>query len=363
MGDAGTTSAVYAARPRIRLENQAEPILTQGMFSFLVEETTAGLYRCEANFGNWGTRDRDVGFLYLDRQVFDFGKAFAVVAGDAQTEAVIFDGRIAGLEAHYLQTHTPQLTVLAEDRFQDLRMTRRTRTFEDASDRDVIEQIAAENGLSPDIDLDGPTYRVLAQVNQSDLAFIRERARAVDGEVWVDGATLFAQARRRRDKGTVRLTYGRGLQSFSVTADLATQRTSLSVSGWDVDSKEGVEFEATEAAIRSELNGFESGTGILQNAFGKRVERIVHMVPFNQDEARYFAEAHYRRMARGFVRGHGVAEGDGRIRVGTRIEIQGVGGLFGQAYYVTDVRHTFDMVQGFLTQFTVERPGLAPGRI
>ena len=77
--------------------------------------------------------------------------------------------------------------MLAEDRFQDLRMVRRSRTFEDVSDRDVIEQIAGEHGLTTDVDLDGPTYRVLAQVNQSDLAFLRERARAVDAELWLDG--------------------------------------------------------------------------------------------------------------------------------------------------------------------------------
>jgi phage protein D len=248
--------------------------------------------------------------------------------------------------------------VLAEDRLQDLRMTRRTRTFEDVSDRDVIDQIAAAQSLRTEVDIDGPTYPVLAQVNQSDLAFLRERAQAIDAEVWVAGDTLFAQARGRRNLGEVSLVFGGGLKELSVLADVAQQRTSLSVNGWDVETKESVSFAAEEAAIRSELNGFESGSAVLQRAFGNRVESVVHQVPFSQDEARCFAEAHFRKMARRFVTGRAVAEGDGRIRVGTHVEITNVGPLFEGAYYVTEVRHTYDGQKGFRTHFCIERPGL-----
>src|ERR1041385_4891832 len=103
-----------------------------------------------------------------------------------------------GLEAAFPEGQSPEITVLAEDRFQDLRMNRRTRSFSDVSDSDVINQIATDHGLSPSVDLNGPTYKVLAQVNQSDLAFIRERARAIDGEVWMDANTLNAKSHSGR---------------------------------------------------------------------------------------------------------------------------------------------------------------------
>src|SRR5258705_8493580 len=41
----------------------------------------------------------------------------------------LFEGRIMALEGQFPEGRQPQLVVLAEDRFQDLRMTRRTRTF------------------------------------------------------------------------------------------------------------------------------------------------------------------------------------------------------------------------------------------
>lgn len=358
MPDPGTTSAFYAAQPSVQLDGADAPQLSNGLLSLVVEETTAGLYCCEATLGNWGNHQGTVGYLYFDRQVLDFGKRFAVRAGDGEAAAILFDGRITGLEAQFPQNRPPQMVVLAEDRFQDLRMTRRTRSFEDASDSDVVSQIAAQHGLQSDLDMSGPTHKVLTQLNQSDLAFIRERAMSVDAEVWLEGSTLRAKKRANRHAGDVRLTYGQGLQEISLRADLAGQCTSLLVSGWDVSAKEGVEHEAAEEAIRPELNGHDSGASLLQQALGRRVERVVHLTPQNPSEARALAEGEFRRQARRFVTGRGVAEGDGRIRVGAKLELQGLGPLFNGPFFVAEVRHVFDRRTGFRTLFVVERPGL-----
>jgi phage protein D len=358
MGDLGTTSIFYSAKPSVSLENQVDPGLTDGLLNLLVEETTAGLFRCEATFGNWGSVNSGTGYIYFDRRILDFGKILTINSGDGETQAQIFKGYITGIEAHYPKTRPPEIVILAEDRFQDLRMTRRSRSFENISDRDVIQQVASEHGLRSEIDVDGPAYDLLVQVNQSDLAFLRERAVSIDAEIWIEGDTIHAQARSRRNAGRVTLTYGQGLIEFSVLADLAKQRTSLIVSGWDVESKEGIEHEALESAIRGELNTYQSGSSLLQNAFGQRKERLVHLVPHTLQEARFLSESHYRMMARRFLTGFGVAEGDGNIKVGASIELNGLGELFDGEYYICEARHTFDQQNGYRTHFGVERPGL-----
>jgi phage protein D len=357
VGDAGTASAFYAVRPTVEVGGRAEAGLAADLVSLLVEETTEGLYRCEATFANWGPRGTDADFLYFDRDVLDFGSAFAVSAGSGEAAGRLFEGRIYGLEARYPVDAPPEITVLAEDRFQDLRMTRRTRTFEDVSDRDVFEQIAGDHDLERSLDLPGPTHRVLAQLNQSDLAFLRERARAVGAEVWIEGRTLHAGPRPGRGGEAVTLSLGQGLQAFSVLADLANQRTAVTVGGWDVETKEGIAAEATETAVRSELNGSRSGAALLGQAFGARAERVVHMVPFSEEEARAVAESHFRATARRFVTGRGEAEGDARLRVGATVELRGLGPLFEGRYTLTEVRHTIGG-DGFRTSFTVERPGV-----
>lgn len=358
MGNLGSTSSFYAGRPSITLDGRDRPGLSSGLLSLLVEETTAGLFRCEARFGNWGGNNGDVDFVYFDRRVLDFGKTIVVEAGEGDTAGRIFEGQITGLEAHYPQKRPPEILVLAEDRLQDLRMTRRTRSFEEVSDSDVMRRIASDHSLRPDFDLDGPTYPIVVQLNQSDLAFLRERARAINAEVWVEADTLRAVVRSRRDAGSITLSYGQGLLEFSVLADLTRQRSSLFVSGWDVAGKERIEHEATENVIRNELNGGQSGSAVLQSAFGSRAERIVHLVPLSLQETRSQAEAHYQLMARRFLTGQGIAVGDARIRVGSRVNLQGLGALFNGEFYVCEVRHTFEGEQGYRTYFRVERPAL-----
>lgn len=354
MPTAADETRFKAARPTINVAGTDEDPLKQGLLELLVVETTAGLYRCEARFGNWGKVGAGMDFLYLDRRKLDFGKALVIKIGNDP----IFEGKITAIEAHYLEGAAPEITVLAEDRLQDLRMTRRTRTFEQASDADVISQIASEHSLTADVSVSGPTHEILAQLNQSDLAFVRERARAVDAEVWVEGSTLFAKPRASRDGGSVKLQHGKDLLELSVIADLSEQRSSVTVSAWDVAAKEAIAEKAEQSAISAELGGNTAGSEILAGAFKDRHETIVHRVSLTSAEARARAEAELRMRARRFVVGRGRAQANAKLRVGSFVELAGLGGLFEGKYFLVEVRHVFDGAKGIRTEFIAERPGL-----
>src|SRR6266702_1634618 len=340
------------ARPTINVAGQDKPELAEGLLSLLIVESTSGLYRCEASFSNWGVVNNAIGFLYFDRTLLDFGKTLKIKLGTD----TIFDGRILGLESHFPEGGAPQLDVLAEDRLQDLRMTRRTRTFSDVSDAAIIRQIASEHGLTPDVKVNGPNYRALAQVNQSDLAFLRERARSIDAEVWVVGSTLYAWSHTQRGGGTLEITYGHDLRSFSVLADLANQRTGVTVSGWDVAGKQGLKYKATDSVLSGELNGGDSGQSILTSAFGKRDEAYAHTVPLTSEEARAEAEAFFKLSARRSGAGRGIADANSQLRVGSSVSLKGLGPLFNGKYYLSEVMHLFDGSHGIRSEFTAERP-------
>ncbi len=341
----------------INVDGQDCPALASGLLSLLIEENVSGIYRCEVQFGNWGTVRNRVDFIYFDRATIDFGKRIKIRKGNS----VLFDGRIYGLEASFPEGAAPQVNVLAEDRFQDLRMTRRTRTFSDMSDTDLFNRIAGDHGLTAQVNISGPSYKVLAQVNLSDLAFLRERARSIDVELWMEDTRLMAEPRSSRGNETLQMTYGSTLREFSVLADMAQQRTALQVCGWDVAGKSALKHEASDSLLSSELGGDLSGASILHSAFGERKEVIVHTVPHNSSEAQAQAEAYFKMAARRFVVGRGTAQTDSRLRVGNSVDLQGLGALFNGKYYVTEVRHLFDGVKGMRTEFCVERPGL--GRV
>lgn len=355
------TNRIIPARPAIVVNGEPDEELADSMLSLQIIENINGLYRCEAVFGNWGVNNNSVDYLYFDRRLLDFGVSFQVKLG--KDESVIFDGRIMALEGQFPEGSPPTIAVLAEDRLQDLRMTRRTRTFSGpVSDETVIRKIASEHGLTAQVTLQGSEHDLLVQFNQSDLAFLRERARAIDAEIWVEDKTLHASSHTSRaGQFALDMTYGENLREISVLADLAGQRTSVSASGWDVKTKTAITSEATSTDIASETGSDQSGISILSSAFGQRRESLAHTVPLSNDEAKYVAQAYLKMSARRFVVGHGVADSNSMLRVGNTITLRGLGPLFNGKYYLSEVQHLFDDVSGMRTEFTAERPGLGRG--
>jgi phage protein D len=351
-------TGLRSSRPSVLVGGEENGPLGGGLLRLVVVEDTAGLYRCEARFGNWGPVNNTTDFLYFDRRTLDFGKDFQIKSAGK----TLFDGKITAIEASFPEGQAAEISVLAEDRFQDLRMTRRTRTFSDVSDSEVFNQIAGDHGLQAGVEVSGPTHKVLAQVNQSDLAFMRERARSIEAELWIESGRLNVKTRANRRGATLELSHGNKLREFKVVADLAGQRTGVTVAGWDVSGKSEVKHEATASVIGGELNGDTSGVEILRTAFGERKESLVHTVPLDSSEAQTEAESYFKMGARRFLTGRGVAETDADLRVGAYVDLQNIGPLFSGKYYVAEVRHLFDNVKGTRTEFRAERPGIGRAR-
>ena len=346
---------VQDARPVIEIDGESRGALAAGLLEMQIDESCDGMARCELTFGNWGGPGQP-GFQHFGRDLLEFGKTLKILLAGA----TLFEGRISALNAWFPDGGPPLVGVCCEDRLQDLRMTRRTRSFADASLADVLRHVAGDHGLQPQLDLGGETYALLAQVNQSDLAFVRDLARREDAQVWVEGSTLKAAQRSRRPGRTLELAWAGQLREFSVCADLAHQRTRLVGAGWSVGDKQATRHEADEAAIRAELDGGASGASTLRRAFDERIDTLAHAVPATDAQARALAEASFRHLARRFVVGRGVAETHPELRVGAKVALRGVGPLFEGDYTVTDARVRFDARRGLRTEFVCDRPAIGP---
>jgi phage protein D len=348
------STGLNSSRPAIFIDGKEDNSLAGGLTYLLILERTDGLYRCEAKFGNWGPTGDSTDFLYFDRKILDFGKEFQIKLGQDE----IFKGKITALEADFPEGKPPEITILAEDALQDLRMKRRTRSFLDMSDEDIFRKIAGEYGLTAQVSASGATHKTVGQVNQSDLAFMRERARTVGAEIWVKDKDLNVKTRASRGQDKISLKYKGNLREFKVIADLANQRTSVTASGWDVSAKSEIKKEATDSVISSELGQDTSGVSILKEKFGDRKESIAHGVPLVDQEAQGIAENFMKTLARRFVVGRGVTEPDPKLRVGAFVELDGLGKLFNGKYYVSEIAHIFDNKKGLRTEFCAERLGI-----
>jgi phage protein D len=359
-----TEPLLFSAAPVFEVDGQVKGELARDLLRLEVEETTAGLKTLSARFvaqGPVSGSTREVQ-LYLDGAILDFGKQLAVSIGPTSGARTIFRGAISGLEACFDEGAEPEVMVFAEDRLMDLRMTRRSKTYENMTDAQIAEAIANEHGLSAAADADGPTYDVVQQWNMSDLAFLRERARLIQAEIWVQDDTLYFQTRDKRTATELTLIQGNQLLSLQARADLAHQRTAVKVSGYDASAHDKVNEQAGSEAIDAEVSGGRTGVSILQRAFGERVSYRVREAPLSDSEARAWARAELLRRARGFVTVTATTNGSPDMVVGSRVTLERVGQPFnGSGYYVTQVRHTYDSQHGHRTHFSAERATIQEG--
>jgi phage protein D len=342
---------VRAARPAVSIDGNRQTELEARLVRYALTDSLDGMARAELCFGNWGGGDRP-GFQYFDRRLLDFGKRLNVSIGSDS----LFEGRISAIAAEYPEGATPEIRVHAEDKLQALRMTRRSRVFERASLGSIARCIASDHGLTADVAVEGELAPVIAQLNQSDLAFLIDLARAADAEVRVIGNRLVVV--RSGGGAALGLAWAGTLRRFEVIADLAHQRSAIVASGWDVAARAGISHRADVAAIRSELGNDEAGGDILTRTLGARTDTIAHGCPATAAEARQLAESTYRHAARGFVTGEGLCESDPRLRVGGTLEISGLGPLFDGVYRATAVCHRFDSEEGARSEFRCDRPGM-----
>jgi uncharacterized protein len=350
--------------PRFYVGGEEKCDLARDVLRLDIEEDTHGMKRLRCVFSAIGPQRnaRDEQLLYQDGAVLDFGVMLEVAMGPASLPRTVFKGQVSALELAMEQSHEPEVRIYAEDKLMQLRMTRRFKTYENASPADLLRDIASAHGLQADARLDGPAMAAVQQWNQSDLAFLRAQAGRLAADVWIDGDTLHLAARAQRQGNRITLIQGNDLLAFEARADLAHQRTAIKVGGFDDAQQDAIDEEAGSGVASAQATGGRGGAAVLQQAFGERTGYRVREAPSTDGEAQAWARADLQRRARRFVTVRGTTLGSPSMTVGSLVKLERTGPAFeGDGYYVTRVHHSYDREMGMRTQFEAERGWIGNG--
>lgn len=332
-------------------------------------------------------------FLDLHGQVLSdvgivIGSAVTVSgAGQGGTAVPLIVGEVTAIEG-VVQGITMRTVVRGYTVAHRLQRTRRSRSFLNVTDADVVKQVVSEAGLQAGtITPTTTTHTYLAQVNQTDWEFLSARAREIGFELGVaDGKVFFRPVnetattagspvpvrfptdlisfRPRITAGNltpdveVRVWDPMARQAFAETsttpAGASPSPNSLGeqfVSGGGLASSVASGLSAVGSAVQSGLAGATGGVlGSPIGYLGPPASPTAHIVvdrPF-ADQAGMATAGPAVAAALGSDHGSTFAEAEGEVKgnpgiqPGGRVDIVGVQKIFAGTWQVSRARHIFD---------------------
>jgi phage protein D len=355
-----TQNAVYSAIPTVQIDGQANDKVTAQLLSIEMREREGGMSALEmrlSNFGSFSTGLADL--VFEDGAILKLGSAVLVYAGDASSPTEIFRGKITALEGRYPESGPPDLVVLAEDALQSARMARRTKNWDSATLTQIATQVANSLGLTPVLAGLDASIGTQLQFNESDLHFLRRLLARYDADVQIVGSELHASPRSQAQRNSIEIDLNSQLKQVRVIADLSQQVTKITATGWDYNQGQAI-------SVSSQTTSFGPGSGQagkdwLQQALATRSEQLAQFSNLNTQEAQALVDAEFAQRMRSFVVAHGVSEGNPNLRVGTFLQLNGLGPRFSNIYYTTSTVHHFDTQGGYETRFCAECAYLGGG--
>src|SRR5579883_2157618 len=206
----------------------------------------------------------DHGRDLVRRAGFDFGgriEISATAADGGDDAGTLLVGEVTSLEQDTDATGT-WTVVRGYDLSHRLCRGRRTRTFLDATDGDIVRRVASDAGLElGDVDDDGAVHPHVGQVNLTDWEFLRARANERGRELGVVDGRLVWHAPRTHDTAPgpmadpadqpqpFQLALGANLLHLSPRVTAAEQVGEVWVRGWDPKTKQPVRGSARASTV------------------------------------------------------------------------------------------------------------------
>jgi len=286
--------------------------------------------------------------------IFTEGSRVEISLGYVGNTREMIVGEISALAADFPNSGPATLQV---DGFDFLhRLTRGVfyRRFEGSTpnsgppDSQIVSQIASEMSLTPSVDATPARAEPRVQNYVTNLAFVEELARANKYFLWADGEILYFK-RECPAPNTMSLKWGETLLSFSPRLSTAGQVNTVEVRGWDAIQRQS--FSAR--AQRSDASALAPAgqQQIARGAGGDSILVITDAPVSSAQEAQAHAEAALAEQRQTLIAGGGASIGQPEMRVGTLLELSGIGRFDGR-YVVEQVTHALGG-GGYQTSFQV----------
>jgi Rhs element Vgr protein len=279
-------------------------------------------------------------FPLADGSTFAPGAEIEITAayGDTTPES-LFKGPVVALRLKIDGGRGPRLVVTCRDKAFKMTLGRKNAVYENQKDSDVISTLAGNAGLSTDLAATSAQHPALVQHRCSDWDYAVARAEANGLLVWSEAGKVYAKAPAYSNAPVLKVTYGEDLIRFDAEVDARSQFTSVATAAWDVAS------QATANSTAS--SGSENGWGNLSGATLAQVGALSSFgieaaSPLTVSDLQTVAKARQARAELARLRGQVRFQGSAKAKLGTVLELAGLGARFTGKGLVCSVLHRIE---------------------
>jgi uncharacterized protein len=267
-------------------------------------------------------------------------------------EVTIYKGEIVGLEGTYKGGERTTLLVRGMNKLHRLLRHRKSVTFAEKTDQQILQQIVGDASLSLEWQHEKSiTYKHVYQHNQTDMEFLRTRAARMGCHVWCVDSTVHIKQPKLQGDPIAKLVLtdsaeagGAGIRLFRPRLSSASILKKVTVKGWNPETKELItgDYSVQSSQLGSQTS--VAGSGPLG---GEETFTVDHPI-WSKEEAVALAKARLVDLSLTYITGECEITGDPNMELGKLIEIEAnsendtkADDPFNGKYYIMGVTHRY----------------------
>jgi phage protein D len=248
------------------------------------------------------------------------GDAIEIKVGDQATS--VFKGEVVGLEPVYKGGEKTIITIRAMNKLHRLLRKRKSITFTDKTDQQILNQVVGDAGLTLDWKHETSiTYKHVYQHNQTDLEFLRTRAARMGCHVWCVDTTVYCKQPELQSGPIATLNVDQ--QADAILHRLAPRLNSSAIvnkvtcKGWNPETKELITGDATVQGSKLGSQTSVAGSGSLGNEETFTVDHPI----WSTEEAKALAKARLQDASLSYITGEAEVAGNPVFDLGKVVKV------------------------------------------
>jgi Rhs element Vgr protein len=260
-----------------------------------------------------------------------------IEAGYGHKAEKIFSGLIIGQRVTIDRDNLATLTVECRDPAIAMTVGRKNANFVDSKDSDIASKLIGKaSGLTADVEDTETQWKELVQYYCTDWDYLLARADANGFVVVVDEGKVVFKAPDTSSEPALKVAYGFDLIEFAASMEARDQFSNVQATAWDIKNQAIVQAKAAPLSLNEQGDIASSQLAKTLNigTYGLQTPTAL-----DSGALKTWAKAQQLKSGLSRLRGSMKFQGSAKAKVGTLIEVAGVGKHFAGKVYVSAVTH------------------------